>query len=190
MMPMITSTTVNSMSEKPRPGARWSWWTRMGASGLMRPEHGPAEAPDRQQHAERQDQHEDREEHDHDRLDLRAERLQLVLDLALVHLGDLLHEVVELARLVAHRDHLQHHRREDARGHRRAQDAFASLDAVAHLLDALRDVVVVHDLADHAEALHHGDAAADREREAPGEARERRLEHDLAGDGNAQLELV
>ena len=53
-----------------------------------------------------------------------------------------------------------------------------------------RDVAVVHRLRDQGERLHRRHAAADREREAAREARQRRLEHDLARDRDAQLEAV
>src|SRR5207244_11457781 len=62
-------------------------------------------------------------------------------------------------------------RSEDARRHRGAQYTFAALDPVAHLLDALADVVVVHHQRDGAEGLHHRHAALQRERKAAREAR-------------------
>src|SRR5687768_8379572 len=148
------------------------------------------QVPHRQEHAEREDQYERAHHHEEDRLDLRRQALDLDRHLALVHVGDLGHEGVDLAGLLAYRDHLQHHRVEHARGHRGAQDAFAALDAVAHLQDARFEVGVVDHARHHRERLHDRHAALAREREAAREARERRLMDELADHRQLELEAI
>src|SRR5438067_2273077 len=119
------------------------------------------EVPYRQENRERQDRDDYAQKHDENRLDLRRQRLDFVVDLALIELGDLEHQVVEFTGLIANGDHLQHDRREDSRGRSSAQHAFTALDAIAHLLDTLRDVVVVDHAGDGRQALYYRHAALD-----------------------------
>src|SRR5688572_32032088 len=63
-------------------------------------EHDLAHLPDRQEHPEREQQHQHAERHGNDRLDVGGEGLDLVVDLALVHVGDLAEQRVELAGLL------------------------------------------------------------------------------------------
>ena len=149
-----------------------------------------AQVPHRQEHAEREHEHQHAQHHDQDRLDLLAQGLELVLDLAGVEAGDLVHQLVDRAGLLAHRDHLQHHRGEDAGGGRRAQDRVASLDRAAHAVQAPRDVLVLDRLRDHAERLLDRHAAAQRQREAAREARQHGLADDLAGHRHLQQRRV
>src|SRR5687768_7637538 len=101
---------------------------------------GGAQIPYREEDAEREDQHEGAEADDEYRLDLGRKRFQLVLDLALVHVPDLLEELVERAGLLPDRDHLQHDRGEDLRSGGTAQQGFPALDTFAHFEDLQRDV--------------------------------------------------
>src|SRR6266568_5893145 len=158
---MTQMTTTSSIRVSPAlerwPSSRPEQST--GTLTVAAPKCRSPQIPDGEEYPERQDQHQDAEQHDQDGLDLRRERLQLVLDLALIHLGDLAQQLVQLTRLLAHGDHLQHHRRENSGRDGGPQQAFAALDAVADLLDPLRAIGVVDDLLHHRERLHDGYAA-------------------------------
>src|ERR1041384_7130686 len=123
---MTTTTTTSPTRLKPRARRR-----RAAAGGRTRStlaEHGLAEAPDRRQHAEREDQHQHRKADDEDRLDLRGEILEVVFHVPLLHPSALEHELVQGAGLLADVDHLQPHRRERPR---RAAARYASTSARA-----------------------------------------------------------
>jgi len=118
-----------------------------------------AEVPHRQEDAEGEDEHEHAEGDDHDRLDIGAQVLDLVFDFALVQAGDFKHQPVHVTRFFAHRYHLQHGGVEHAGCIGGTQDAFAALDAVAHLFDLAAHVFVIHHHAHGVEGLHDGNAA-------------------------------
>src|SRR5258708_15138751 len=119
---MMTTTMSSSRSEKPRSSRT------AGASPRDR-----GHVPHRQEYAKREYQYEDAHEHEQDRLDFCRQAFHLDGNLALVHVGDLGHELVDLARLFAYRDHLQHDGIEDPGRHRGSEDALAPFDAVTHL---------------------------------------------------------
>src|SRR6266536_2180387 len=184
---MMQMTTISSIRVSPLPERGTE--PRTGALTVAAKRRLP-QITDREKDSEREYQHQYAEQHDQDGLDLRRERLQLVLDLALIHLGHLAQQLVQLARLLAHGDHLQHNRRENSGRDGGPQQAFAALDAVADLLDALRDVGVVDDLLHHREGLHDGYAAFQRDRERARKPGEGRLEDDFPRYGNAKLHAV
>src|SRR5580765_1468620 len=101
---------------------------------LLLADHDLAQLPHRQEHAQSEDQHEDAENDGDDRLDVDRQVLDFVVDLPLVHVGDLVQEVIHLARFLAHGDHLQNDGREHTGRDGGAQDALTPLHALAHLL--------------------------------------------------------
>src|SRR5229473_8046778 len=174
---MMTTTMSSSRSEKPRSSRT------AGASPRER-----SHVPHRQEYAQREYKDEDAHEHEKDGLDFRRQAFHLDGNLALVHVGDLGHELVDFAGFLAHRDHLQHDRIEDPRRHSGSEDALAPFDAVAHLQDARFQIRVVQDLGHDGEHLHDGYSALRRNREAAREPGERRLVDQFAYQGQAQLE--
>src|SRR3989441_2126407 len=189
---MMQMTTISSIRVSPLPERRLSCGTEPGTGTLTvaAPKRRLPQVPDREEYPKREYQHQDAEQHDQDGLDLRRERLQLVLDLALIHLGHLAQQLVQLSRLLAHGDHLQHHRRENSGRDGGPQQAFAALDAVADLLDPLRDVGVVDDLLHYREGLHDGYAAFQGDRERARKPGQGRLEDDFPRYGNAKFHAV
>ena len=93
--------------------------------------------------------------------------------------------VVDGAGFFADSDHLQDHRGEDSRRDRRAQQAFAPLDALAHRLDAACNEGVTDGLRRVGQRLHDRYATVDTERETARKARQRGLVQYLAGNRKA-----
>src|SRR6202521_599610 len=86
--------------------------------------------PNREEYTQGENQHEDAQKADQDRFDLRRQGFQFVFDISLIKLGDLAQHIVERTRLLAHSNHLQHHRGEDPARHRGVEHAAAALDAI------------------------------------------------------------
>src|SRR6476660_3827971 len=123
---MMHTTTISSIrvspeaarSRTPDPDASTGTLTTPARkSSLPQIPHG-------EEYPQREYQNHYAEHDDQDGLDLRGERLQLVFDFALIHFGHLAQQIVQLARFLAHRDHLQHHGSEHSGSHGGAQQAF------------------------------------------------------------------
>src|SRR2546422_5088631 len=96
MRTLMMTMAMSSSREKPRS-------SRTAAASPCR----RGQVPHRHEHAEGEDQHQNPHAHQQDRLDLGGEAFDFDGDLALVHVGDLGHQLVDFSRLLADRDHLQ-----------------------------------------------------------------------------------
>ena len=74
-----------------------------------------------------------RQKHDHDGLEHRCEGRNRVIDLIIVHIGNLQEHIWKFTGFFAHIDHAGHHRRKSATGFQRLNDRFAFLYAVVHV---------------------------------------------------------
>src|SRR5712664_4202743 len=135
---MTTATTAadNAISIRVSGRRQYISAVRRGLQSFL--QHHAAHLPYGQEDAERQDQHEHTESDGDDRLDARGEIPDFVVHFALVHVGDLAEQAVELASFLADRDHLQNYRCKDARCDRGTQHALATLHTFAHLFDPAR----------------------------------------------------
>ena len=107
-----------------------------------------------------------------------------------MYFGNLLQHLVHLAGGLAHADHLQLHRRENAAGGGHARKTLATLHAVAHLQDALRVKRVAHHPRRQLDALHQRHAAAAGHRKVAAKPRHAGLGQDAADDRQADLGAV
>ena len=106
-----SSTVTSALHGTVRDDAR----TAPGVPGADRPAEPLAdlvvEREDRQVHRDHDEADDAADEDDHHRLEQRGQRLDLGVDLGLVEVGDLGQHVLELAGLLADRDHVGDHRR-------------------------------------------------------------------------------
>src|SRR5712691_12828885 len=96
---MMQMTTISSIRVSPLPERRLSCGPEPGTGTLtVAAKRRLPHIPNGKEYPERKYQHQYAEQHDQDGLDLHRERLQFVFDLALVHLGHLAQQLVQLAR--------------------------------------------------------------------------------------------
>src|SRR5687767_1126401 len=89
-----------------------------------------AQIPDWKEDTQRKNQHHDAKSTQQDRLYLCTQGLHFIFNLALVHPGDFLHQVIDLAGFFPHRQHLQHNGCKYPGADRGTQQALAPLYAV------------------------------------------------------------
>src|SRR2546425_8735367 len=102
----------------------------------------------------------------------------------------LFRSLVELAGLLADRDHLHGERREDAPAGERLRHPRPLAHADLDLAQRARDHLVARDLLHDAERLQHGDAALEQRAQRAREARDLHLAQELPHPHEAGLPLV
>src|SRR2546430_821872 len=112
------------------------------------------------------------------------------MHLAVEMVGDADQELVELAGLLADRDHLHGERREDARAGERLRHPRPLAHADLDLAERARDHLVARDLLHDAERLQHGDAALEQRAEGTREARDLHLAQQRSHQREAELPLI
>ena len=138
--------------------------------------------------------------HHQHRLDEARHRGDGDVDFIFVEVGDLVEHRIERARLFAHADHLNDHRREDARLHEGLRHVLAFGDLEPRVEDRLFDGDVPGGLRDYFERVENGDAGAEQRSERSSEPRDgdlaehrphdRQLEHRLVDASFADGRLV
>src|SRR6185436_19261866 len=132
----------------------------------------------------------DRHEQDEQRLDDGGELLGGDRDLQIIGLREAVQHGFELARLLAHGDHVSHGGREDAALLERRADVRALQDGGVQVVEHALQHGVAHDLAHDLDRLQHRHAGLEQRGQRDREARDGLLLEQVAEDRQAQQEAV